>query len=303
MADESGFGKYLNPKDVIPVQRLDLQAKCIVEGFISGRHQSPHHGLSSQFSEHRKYNTGDPIKHVDWNVYAKTERHYIKKYEDETNLECTICIDTSSSMGYKHEDSDIAKLDYAILLAAAISHMLTKQQDSVGLITFDQELCQYIRSRSKLSHLADIINSLANIKADKKTDFKTALPQAIKLLNHRGLIVIFSDFLGETEAAIQALAMMRHRKNNIVVFHIMDQAELDLPFSNVTQFIDSENNELQVKANADDIKKAYKAEIDAFTKHVENECCKIGISYLLLSTSEPFDKALQEFLIKRQKCF
>ena len=135
---------------VSAVQRLDLQAKCIVEGFIAGRHRSPFHGFSSQFSEHRKYNEGDPIKDIDWNVYAKTERHYIKKYEAETNLDCTLCVDVSSSMGYRHDDSEVSKLDYAIFLSAAIAYMLTKQQDSVGLITFDQDLCDYIRPKSKL---------------------------------------------------------------------------------------------------------------------------------------------------------
>jgi uncharacterized protein (DUF58 family) len=302
MAD-SDLSKYLDPKVVSTVQRLDLQAKCIIEGFISGRHRSPFHGFSSQFSEHRKYNSGDPIKDIDWNVYAKTEKHYVKKYEAETNLDCTLCVDISSSMGYKHEDSGVSKLEYTIYLTAAIAYMMTKQQDSVGLITFDEDLCHYIRPKSKLSHLTNIINTLAKVKTEKKTDFKAALPQTIKLLRHRGLVVICSDFLGDTESALQALSMLRCRKNDIIVFQVLDQAELNLPFDSLAQFVDTENNDLQIQAKADSIRKAYKEEINAFTGHIKNECEKIGVDYLLLNTSDSFDKALQEFVLKRQRCY
>ncbi|NQZ57854.1 MAG: DUF58 domain-containing protein [Lentisphaeraceae bacterium] len=298
---ESDLGKYLNPKVVNAVARLDLQAKCIVEGFISGRHRSPFHGFSSQFSEHRKYNTGDPIKDIDWNVYAKTEKYYIKKYEAETNLACTMCVDISSSMGYKHEDSDVSKLEYAIYLTAAISYMLTKQQDSVGLITFDEELCHYIRPKSKLSHLSTILSTLANVKTEKPSNFGATLPQVLKFMRNRGLVVVCSDFLGDTDEAISALQMLRCKKNDVIVFHILDQAELDLPFDTLAQFVDSENNELQVQAKAESIRKSYKEEIAKFTGKVKDECDKLGISYQLLSTIDPFDKALQEFIMARKR--
>ncbi|MCM8543203.1 MAG: DUF58 domain-containing protein [Lentisphaeraceae bacterium] len=300
---ESDLGKYLDPKVVSAVQRLDLQAKCIIEGFISGRHRSPFHGFSSQFSEHRKYNIGDPIKDIDWNVYAKTERHYIKKYEAETNLDCNICVDISSSMGYQHEDSEVSKLEYAIYLTAAISYMLTKQSDSVGLITFDQDLCHYIRPKSKKTHLTSIINTLAKVKTEKTSDFKAALPQTLKLLKHRGLVVIFSDFLGDTESALNAISMLRCRKNDVIVFQVMDRAEIDLPFSYMANFVDTENNEIQIKAKAESIRKAYQEEIQTFIKHIENECTKIGVTHVLLNTSDSFDKALEQFILKRSRCF
>ena len=300
---ESDLGKYLDPKVVSAVQRLDLQAKCIIEGFISGRHRSPFHGFSSQFSEHRKYNAGDPIKDIDWNVYAKTERHYIKKYEAETNLDCHICVDISSSMGYKFEESEVSKLEYTIYLTAAIAYMLTKQSDSIGLITFDQDLCHYIRPKSKRTHLTTIINTLAKVKTEKTTHFEGALPQTLKLLSHRGLVVIFSDFLGDTDAALQAISMLRCRKNDVIVFQVLDQAEIDLPFSYLANFVDTENNELQIRAKAESVRKAYKEEIDKFINHIENECTKIGVTHVLLNTSDPFDKALEEFIIKRSRCF
>jgi uncharacterized protein (DUF58 family) len=300
---EADLGKYLNPKIVNAVKRLDLQAKCIVDGFLSGRHRSPFHGFSSQFSEHRRYNEGDPIKDIDWNVYAKTEKHFIKKYEAETNLECHICVDVSSSMGYKHEQSDVSKLEYAIFLAAAISYMITQQQDCVGLITFDNQLCHYIRPKSKKTHLATIITTLSQTKTLEQTNFSSALPKTLKLLNHRGLIVFCSDFLGDTEAALQTLATLRCRRNDIIVFQILDQAEIDLPFNYLANFVDTENNEVQVKAKAENIRKAYKEEINQFTSHIHNECEKMGVSHLLLSSSDPFDKALEEFLIKRKRCF
>lgn len=299
---EADLGKYLNPKVVHAVARLDLQAKCIIEGFLAGRHRSPFHGFSTQFSEHRKYNQGDNTKDIDWNVFAKTDKHYVKKYEAETNLECTLCVDISSSMAYQHEDSEVSKLEYTIFLSAAISYMLTKQQDSVGLITFDNELRHYIRPKSKLTHLSSIISTLDGVKATNPGSFASTLPHTIKFLRHRGLVVIFSDFLGDTEEALQALQILRTRKNDIIVFHVLDKAELELPFESVAQFVDSENNQLKVKAQAESIRQAYKEEIENFCERIKNECLKSGISYQLLSTADPFDKALEEFILKRKKC-
>ena len=175
---EVDLGKYLNPKVVSTIDRLDVQAKSIVEGFLAGRHRSPFQGFSSTFSEHRRYNHGDPVKDIDWNVYAKTERHFIKKYEAETDLNCYVFVDISSSMAYKSDSSELSKLDYASLVAAALAYLLIKQQDNVGLITFDSELCQYIRPKSKISHLHDILMTLSKVKASQKTQFSTSIPKA-----------------------------------------------------------------------------------------------------------------------------
>lgn len=297
------LGKYLNPGVVSAVERLDLQAKCIVEGFTAGRHRSPFHGFSSTFSEHRRSNIGDPIKDIDWNVYAKTEKHFIKKYEAETDLHCYIVMDISSSMGYKHENSEVSKLNYGIFLAAAISYMITKQQDSIGLITFDNELCHYIRPKSKMTHLTNIITTLSQVKTSKETNFTSSLPNSIKLMKQKGLVVLITDMLGDTEAALQTLQMLRCKKHDVIVFQILDEAELKLPFKEMSSFIDTENNDLHVKAKADEISQAYQDEINTFTNSIKAECEKIGASYLLLSTSDPFDKALGEFLLKRRSCF
>ncbi|MCH2208268.1 MAG: DUF58 domain-containing protein [Lentisphaerales bacterium] len=300
---EVDLGKYLNPAVVNAIERLDLQAKCIVEGFIAGRHRSPYHGFSSTFSEHRRYNSGDPIKDIDWNVYAKTEKHFVKKYEAETDLQCHMIMDISSSMGYKHEDSEVSKLDYGIFIAAAISYMITKQQDSIGLITFDNELCHYIRPKSKMTHLAKLITILSQIKTCRETSFSSSLPNTLKLMKQKGLVVFISDMLGDSEAALQTLQMLRCKKHDVIVFQILDEAELKLPFKEMSHFIDTENNDLQVKAKAEEISQAYQDEIETFTNGIKTECEKIGASYLLLSTSDSFDKALSEFLLKRRSCF
>jgi uncharacterized protein (DUF58 family) len=300
---EMDLGKYLNPQVVSTIKRLDLQAKCIIEGFISGRHRSPFQGFSSQFSEHRRYHHGDPIKDIDWNVYAKTEKHFIKKYEAETDLDCYLCVDTSSSMNYKHKNSNVSKLDYAIYLSAALAYMIIKQQDNVGLVTFDNTVTQYHRPKSTLKQLAQIITALEDTTQSKASDFTLALPQILKLFKHKGLIILFSDFLGDTEAALKSLAMMRGKKHDIIVFHVLDQAEIDLPFDDLTEFVDIENTATTVTAKAGDIRDQYKKEIQNFTQYLQNECENMGVSYLQLSTTEPFDKALEQFLLKRKRCF
>ena len=302
MSSEIDLGKYLNPKVVSTVKRLDLQAKCIIEGFISGRHKSPFHGFSTDFSEHRRYNEGDPIKDIDWNVFGKTERYYIKKYQAETNLECTLMVDISSSMGYKHEDSDVSKLDYAVFLAAALSYLNIRQQDSVALITFDDKLCSYLKPKSKKTHLMSIIKTLANAQTSTATSFQNSLMNALSLIKHRGIVVVISDFLGDTENALKALQQLRYRKNDVVVFHVLDKAELDLPFSSMAKFIDTEDKS-EIIANADQIRKAYKEEIDAFIERIRTECVKLNANYLQINTSQPFDYALEEFLMQRKKLF
>ena len=258
---EVDLGKYLNPEVVSTIDRLDLQAQSIVEGFFVGRHRSPFQGFSSTFSEHRRYNHGDPVKDIDWNVYAKTERHFIKKYEAETDLNCYICVDISSSMAYKSDGSELSKLDYASLVAAAIAYLLIKQQDNVGLITFDNELCHYMRPKSKTSHLFDILTTLSKVKATSKTQFSTSIPKALKLMKQKGLVIFVSDMLGDTDSAIQTLQMLRCKKHDVIAFQILDRAEMELPFSSMGNFVDVENESLNIRAKAKDIRQIYEDEI------------------------------------------
>lgn len=298
---EDGLGKYLDPAVVATVKRLDLQARCIVEGFISGRHRSPFHGFSSTFSEHRKYNTGDPIKDIDWNVYARTERHYIKKYEAETNLECMLIVDSSKSMAYRSAFSEVSKLDYSVMVSAALAYMLIKQQDSIGIMTFDSKLCSFLKPGSKLSHLKKILAILSTARKTEGTEYMNALGKSLGLIRHRGLVVFFSDFLGDTEEAFKVLRMLKFKKHDVVVFHLFDPAELDLPFEDLGRFVDSEDDSQFLTANADQIREAYKEEMEEFIGSVRNECELLKANYIQVRSSEPFDKVLQEFLLHRKQ--
>ena len=298
---EEGLSKYLDPAVVNSVKRLDLQARCIVEGFISGRHRSPFHGFSTTFSEHRKYNSGDPIKDIDWNVYARTERHYIKKYEAETNLECMLIVDTSKSMAYRSAYSEVSKLEYSVLVAAALSYMLIKQQDSVGLMTFDSKLCHFLKPGSKLSQLKKILAILSTARQTEGTSYMDGLGKSLGLIKHRGLVVFFSDFLGDTEEAFKVLRMLRFKKHDVVVFHMFDPAELDLPFEDMGRFVDSEDSSQFLTANADQIREAYREEIEQFIGTVKKECEALKANYIQVRSSEPFDKVIQEFLLHRKQ--
>ena len=300
MADNE-LGKYLNPEIVSAVKRLDLQAKCIVDGYLSGRHNSPWHGFSTQFSEHRNYIKGDPIKNIDWKVYARSNKYTIRKYEAETNLECTLLVDISSSMGFKHEASPFSKLEYSICLSAAISHLLTRQQDSVGLITFDNKVRHYIRPASKRSHLMNILNTLVQVQTGEPTVYAESLPGAISLLRHRGMVVLFTDLLGDTESALQTLSILSKQNYDVLVFQILDPAEIDLNYDVLMDFEDSENPGVQVIAHPEKIRNAYKTEIDKFLKRAREHCENAKITYCFLSSAEPFDKAIQEFMQRRSR--
>jgi len=297
---ETNLTKYLQPQVIQKIARLDVQAKCIVEGFISGLHRSPFHGFSTEFSEHRKYVEGDDIKYIDWNVYGKTDRHYIKKFEAQTNLECTLLVDVSKSMAYRYAGDSVSKLEYAIFLAAAMSYLMVKQHDSVGLVTFDNLLRAYVRPQSKPSQLTTIIGLLAKTKTSEVTDFSATLGRITGLLKHRGLVVILSDFLGDIDGAIEGLKRLRFKGNDIIAFHILDRAELDLPFQGNSLFIDSENPDHQVVAQADQIRRQYRQEIGRFLARVRDECANLRVHYLGLNTAQAFDVALREFLMERR---
>ncbi|MCM8532022.1 MAG: DUF58 domain-containing protein [Lentisphaeraceae bacterium] len=303
MSESVDLGKYLNPAVVSLIDRLDLQAQSIVEGFIAGRHKSPFHGSSSQFSEYKNYTDGDSVKDIDWTAFAKTEKYFIKKYEAETDLACTFLIDLSSSMAFKSEFAPVSKLEYATYLSAAISYMLIKQQDSVGLISFDKEIRSYIPPRSSSSHISKILTELNKLQQSTETDYKSSFQQIYSFLKKKGLIVFISDFLGETEEALKALDILRAQKHDVIVFHIHDPAELDLGYDGLINFEDKERSFLKVSTRADKVRKNYKKEMTAFISKVESHCESLGITHTLVNTKSNFDQPLEEFLNKRKRCF
>ena len=290
--------QFLKPEVMRQVARLDLRAKFIIEGFISGLHASPFHGFSVEFSEHRKYSPGDNIADIDWSVYAKTDRFYVKKFQAETNLNGYLLIDLSGSMGYTYRQ-ELTKFEYAISLAAALGYLMIRQQDPVGLIAFDQKVSKSLAPKSRRSQLANILSMLAGLKPEGTTDIAKSLHQIASMLRHRSLVMLFSDLLGDFEPIKDALHRFRHSGHDLILFHILDEAEAKFPFENMVELEDNESHE-KLLVDADGVKADYLEEVRAFRERYRHSCSRAGMDYVPLDTSMPFDKALTSYLLSRQ---
>jgi uncharacterized protein (DUF58 family) len=290
--------KYLKPEVIRQVARLDLRAKFIVEGFIAGLHASPFHGFSVEFSEHRKYTPGDNIADIDWNVYAKTDRFYTKRFQAETNLTGYLVMDLSGSMGYTYRQ-DLTKFEYAVSLAAALGYLMIHQQDPVGLIAFDQKVSQSLAPKSKRSQLANILSMLAKLKPEGETEIAKSLHQFAGMLRHKSLVMIFSDLLSEPEPIYKAFHRLRHAGHDVIVFHILDEAEALFPFAGMLELEDNETHE-KLQVDADSVKADYLDAVNSFQGGFRKECQNARIDYIPLHTGMPFDKALMSYLHSRQ---
>lgn len=293
--------QYLKPEVIQTVSRLDLRARFIVEGFLSGLHASPFHGFSVEFSEHRRYSTGDDPKDIDWLVYAKTDRFYVKKYEAETNITGYLVMDLSESMAYTYRQQ-LTKFDYAICLAAALGYMMIHQQDPVGLMTFDQKIRQSLPARSKRTQLGNILAMLSRLKPQGETDVSGSLRQIASMLRHKSLIMIFSDLLTDPKGVIESLHLLRHAGHDIILFHILDEAEVAFPFKGSVDLKDPESGQNLV-IDAEGMRSEYLETVREFCGEYRRECMKMGADYVELNTSMPFDKALLEYLSQRQARF
>jgi uncharacterized protein (DUF58 family) len=291
--------QYLRPDVIRQVARLDLRAKFIVEGFLSGLHASPFHGFSVEFSEHRKYVPGDDLKDLDWNVYAKTDKYYLKKFEAETNLTGYLVMDLSASMAYTYRQ-ELTKFDYAICLAAALGYLMIHQQDPVGLVAFDTKIQACLAPRSKRTQLATILSVLANLKPSGKTEVATCLHQLASMMRNKGLVMLFSDLLTEPAPVIESLHHLRHRGHEVIIFHILDEAEVHFPFEGVIEFEDVEEDR-KLTLDAKGMRRDYVQAVQEFQEQYRTECAKANIDYVTMDTSVSFDKALMEYLLKRQR--
>jgi uncharacterized protein (DUF58 family) len=293
--------KYLRPEVIRQVSRLDLRAKFIVEGFLAGLHASPFHGFSVEFSEHRKYVAGDDLKDLDWNIYAKTDKYYLKKFQAETNLTGYLLMDLSASMAYTYRQ-ELTKFEYAICLAAALGYLMIHQQDPVGLITFDTHIETSLPPRSKRTQLGTILAVLANLKPSGSTDVAKCLHQLAVMVRNKSLIMLFSDLMTDRDEVLGSLHHLRHRGHEIILFHILDEAEVYFPFDGVVEFEDVENHH-KLTVDARGIRPDYLRAVDDFREFYRQECAKANIDYVPMDTSISFDKALMEYLLRRQKRF
>ena len=293
--------EYLKPEVVRQIARLDLRAQFIVRGFLQGLHASPYQGFSVEFSEHRRYTQGDDPKDIDWLVYAKTDKHYVKKFEAETNITGYLVIDTIASMAYTYQQQ-VTKLDYSISLAAALCWLMVHQQDPCGLMVFDEKLHASLPARSKRSQIAQVLSILSKVKPSGKTDIGKSLVQAAAMLRHRSLLMIFSDLLADPEPIRDALLRLRHRGHDVIVFHILDEAEVKFPFDGMVDFTDPETQDRLV-IDADAARRQYVASVQAFREDYRTFCFHGGIDYVPLDTSMQFDRALMEYLVSRRNRF
>lgn len=293
--------QYLKPDVIRTVARLDLRARFIVEGFLSGLHASPFHGFSVEFSEHRRYSAGDDPKDIDWLVYAKTDRFYVKKYQAETNITGYLLMDLSESMAYTFRQQ-LTKFDYSICLAAALSYLMIHQQDPVGLITFDEKLRHSLPARSKRTQLGTILALLSKLKPTGPTDIAASLRAVAAMIRHRSLIMLFSDLLTEPEPVLSALRLLRHAGHDIIVFHVLDEAEVRFPFDGLVDLKDPETQQSLI-LDADGMRADYLDALSQLIGDYRKACLSAGIDYVTLDTSMPFDKALLEYLSQRQARF
>jgi len=296
---EQNERKFLDPLVVSRLSNLELRARLVVEGFIAGLHKSPYKGFSVEFAEHRQYMPGDPIKNIDWKVYAKRERLYVKEFEEETNLRAYLLVDCSASMGYR-SGVNVSKLQYACSLAAALSYLMLRQQDSVGLLTFTSQIRTYIPPRSVKGHLKAILTELDMLSAGETTNVSKSLELLARRIKRRGLIILFSDLMDDQRLVLSGLKHFRHRKHEVIVFHLLDESEISFPFDEELAFVDMETHE-EVVANARQISARYKRNIESWAAEYKRQCHEHLVEYALLCTSTPYDVALTRYLEKRAK--
>jgi len=287
-----------DPRLVTGLGDLRLLAKRIVEGFISGMHRSPFQGFSIEFSQHRDYSPGDELRHIDWKVFAKTDRYYVKQYEAETNLRATVLLDSSGSMGFS--SGPITKLQYGSCLAACIAHLMVRQQDAIGLTTFDTEPRKSLPPRATSSQKKKILETLAGIEPGGETDTGHVLHALAASMKRRGLVVIISDLLDDASKIMEGLKHFQHIRHDIIVFHVLDDAEVDFTFDRRAIFQDMETSE-QLKLDPRHVRKRYRQLVAEYLHELETSCHASRIGYCLARTSTPYHELLQTYLRQRAR--
>ena len=291
---------FLDPTVLAGLDNLELRARVAVEGFLSGLHKSPHRGFSVEFNDYRHYQRGDDMRHLDWKLYARSDKFYIKQYEDETNVRCVILLDTSASMDYS--SGGLSKLNYGVTLASALSYFIMRQRDAVGLITFDDQVRDYIPAKCRQPHLMHILRTLSTLEPGTKTDVVTPLTDLAASLTKKSIVILITDMLDDEERIINTLQNLRGMGNDIITFQIMDDAELNFPFDEASEFIDMENNESYITSPAA-IRQAYLNNLNEFLSYCKKKCQSSGVDYCLLNTADPLDEALTSYMSKRAKHF
>ena len=285
--------RFLHPQAVARISRLDLRARQVVEGFISGMHRSPFFGHSVEFVQHREYVPGDDIRHLDWKVWSKTDRFFVKQFEEETNLRATLVVDVSESMHYGN--GPLNKYAYACTIAACLGYLLLRQQDAVGCITFDDDVRQIVPARSAQTHIDAIVNALHVSHPAQKTDLHAILRRVTESISARGMIILVSDLLADREPLFKGLQMLRHRRHDVLLFHVLDDDELTFPFGGTTRFEGMEELP-NLLCDPRALRDGYLEALGEYLVEVRRGCARLGIDYAQVKTSDYLDAVLTKFL-------
>jgi uncharacterized protein (DUF58 family) len=288
--------RFLHPETIARISRLDLRARHVVEGFISGMHRSPFFGHSVEFVQHREYVPGDDLRHLDWKVWSKTDRYYIKQYEEETNLRSTIVVDVSESMHYGR--GPLNKYAYGCTIAACLGYLLLRQQDSTGLITFDDQVRMTVPPRSQQTHIDALVQAMHVSKPREKTDLEKILRRVTETVNSRGMIILVSDLLADREPLFRGLEMLRHRRHDVLVFHVLDDDELNFPFAGTTRFEGMEELP-HLLCDPRALRDGYLEALEEYLVEVRRGCARQGIDYMQVRTGDYLDAVLSKFLHHR----
>lgn len=320
---QTDYKKYLQPSVISRLGNIELKAKFVVEGFIAGLHKSPYHGFSVEFAEHRQYMPGDDLKYLDWKVLGRTDRYYIKQFEEETNLKSYLIVDASKSMSFKSGDtglnkfsalkklfkkkqeqaesmSSISKLEYSTYLAASLAVLMHFQKDASGLVIYEEGIKSFIPPKATSQNLKQILTTLSNIQSSGQTNTASSLNAVAERIKRRGLVVIFSDLFDDQQAVINALKHFRYKRNEVIVFQVLDPLEMNFAIDSPTIFKDLETNK-EMLSQPISVINDYQDAVKEFIENYKTSCLANNIDYVLISTDTPFDTALMEYLNKRKR--
>jgi uncharacterized protein (DUF58 family) len=289
--------RFLDPATLASISGLDLVAKTVVDGFVAGLHRSPDFGFSQEFAEYRAYTPGDDLRHVDWNVFARTERCYLKRYRGETNSQLLVLLDTSASMGYGSQE--VHKLDYARFLAASLCYLASEQRDASGLIVFDEDVKNYIPPSTRQGQLFRLLHAIENAQVGTHTDFTKPFVHFQQFLHRRGIVVVLSDFYEQPDVIVKTVEPLRFKGNEVILFHMLDPRELDPQFRDPVTLLDMETKG-SLEVSPEYARTEYRAKIDAHVEALATAARRAGMDYFLMNTGRPLDEGLREYLNIRQ---
>ncbi len=299
MADvTTDYAKYLDPKVLAKIAGLDLRARLVVQGYVSGLHRSPYRGYSVEFAEHREYSQGDDLKHLDWKVFGRTNKYYVKQYEEETNLNCVLLLDGSESMAYRSDPAGLTKLEYATAVGASLAYLALRQQDSVGLAAFDETITRFVRPSNHPGHWKTLVREMEAAVGPRKTSLRPVMDDLADRLRRRALIIILSDLFDDPDEIVRGLKHLRYRRHEVILFHVMDHAEWVFPFRSSTLFEGMEaTGELLVEPRA--LRRRYLDEVQRFTERLKGRCREMRMDYEVVDTADPLDAVLTSYLATR----